>query len=101
LSHSCEKIRAHRIGLIYRRTSANGLEYIVSDPEMLIAGRERADGYWYIGDGRSIADGPYRTPQQLLTVASDLLAYERNWRVDVFNLSGTMVLSYSSDQVRR
>ena len=42
--------------------------------ETILAVHGRADGYWYIGAGKSIAEGPYRNPDQLLTVASDLLA---------------------------
>ena len=60
---------------------------------------ENANGYWYIGAGRSIAEGPYRHPQQLLVVASDLLAAELRWRIDVFDAAGGKVISYSSDQL--
>lgn len=59
----------------------------------------KADGYWYIGAGRSIAEGPYRNPDQLLSVASDLLASEHHWRIDVFDMSGNMIISYSSDEL--
>ena len=68
--------------------------------ETLLAGHENANGYWYIGNGRSIAEGPYRTPQQLLSVVSDLLQAEPKWRVDIFDMSGAKVLSYSSEQAR-
>jgi hypothetical protein len=72
----------------------------VTISETLLAGRESDNGYWYIGSGRSIAEGPYRTPQQLVAVASDLLANEPSWRVEVFDARGAKVLSYSSEQAR-
>jgi hypothetical protein len=59
----------------------------------------RADGYWYIGEGRSIAQGPYRSPDQLLCVASDLLADELHWRIDVFDADGNKLVTYSSDDL--
>ena len=59
-----------------------------------------ADGYWYIGAGRSIADGPYRDPNQLLSVASDLLSTEPHWRIDVFDVAGKKIISYSSETLR-
>jgi hypothetical protein len=64
----------------------------------VLAVREKADGYWYIGQGKSIADGPYRYPQQLLTVASDLLSSEPQWRIDVYDIAGQQIISYSSDE---
>jgi hypothetical protein len=66
--------------------------------ETILAVREGADGYWYIGAGRSIAEGPYRYPQQLLAVASDLLATEARWRIEVFDVAGSRIISYSSDE---
>lgn len=68
--------------------------------ETVLAVHGHADGYWYIGAGRSIADGPYRNPDHLLTVASDLLAAEPHWRIDVFDVTGTKIISYSSEQLR-
>ena len=68
--------------------------------ETVLAVHGNADGYWYIGAGRSIADGPYRNPDHLLTVASDLLAAEPHWRIDVFDVTGTKIISYSSEQLR-
>lgn len=56
--------------------------------------REHANGYWYIDQGRSIAEGPYRHPQQLLAVASDLLAAHPKWRIDVFDRAGDKIVSY-------
>jgi hypothetical protein len=70
----------------------------VIESETLLAGHEDPNGYWYIGNGRSIAEGPYRTPQQLLDVASELLAGEAHWRVEVFDVSGAKVLSRSNDR---
>jgi hypothetical protein len=67
--------------------------------ETILAVHGRADGYWYIGAGKSIAEGPYRNPDQLLTVASDLLAGEVHWRIDVFDLSGNKIISYSSEEL--
>lgn len=61
--------------------------------------RENADGYWYIGSGKSIADGPFRYPQQLLSVASDLLSAEPRWRIEVFDRDGKRLISYSSDEI--
>ncbi len=58
-----------------------------------------SDGYWYIGAGRSIAEGPYRSPDQLLSVACDLLATEPHWRIDVFDVAGNMIISYSSEDL--
>ena len=67
--------------------------------ETILAVHGNADGYWYIGAGRSIAEGPYRDPQQLLSVASDLLATELHWRIDVFDMEGKKIISYTSDQM--
>jgi hypothetical protein len=67
--------------------------------ETVLAVHGNADGYWYIGAGRSIAEGPYRNPDQLLTVASDLLAAEPHWRIDVFDLAGNKIISYSSEEL--
>jgi hypothetical protein len=64
--------------------------------ETVLTVRGNANGYWYIGAGRSIAEGPYRTPDQLLSVASDLLAAEIHWRIDVFDVAGNKIISYSS-----
>lgn len=68
--------------------------------ETILAVHGRADGYWYIGAGKSIAEGPYRNPDQLLTVASDLLAGEAHWRIDVFDLAGNKIISYSSEELK-
>jgi hypothetical protein len=67
--------------------------------ETVLTVRGNADGYWYIGAGRSIAEGPYRTPDQLLSVASDLLAAEIHWRIDVFDVAGNKIISYSSEEL--
>ena len=67
--------------------------------ETVLAVHGSADGYWYIGAGKSIAEGPYRDPDQLLVVASDLLASEPHWRIDVFDVAGTKIISYSSDEL--
>jgi hypothetical protein len=71
----------------------------IPEPATVLAVRESSDGYWYIGAGRSIADGPYRYPQQLLTVASDLLSTRQNWRIDVFDAAGRPIISYNSDDL--
>jgi len=67
--------------------------------ETVLAVHGSSDGYWYIGAGRSIAEGPYRNPDQLLSVASDLLACEIHWRIDVFDVTGNKIISYSSEQL--
>jgi hypothetical protein len=67
--------------------------------ETVLAVHGNADGYWYIGAGRSIAEGPYRNPDQLLSVASDLLAAELHWRIDVFDVAGNKIITYSSDEL--
>jgi hypothetical protein len=66
----------------------------------VLAVHGNADGYWYIGAGRSIAEGPYRSPDQLLCVAADLLAAELNWRIDVFDFRGNKIISYSSEELK-
>src|SRR5258708_38549523 len=66
--------------------------------ETVLAVHGNADGYWYIGAGKSIAEGPYRNPDQLLSVASDLLAAEPHWRIDVFDAAGNKNISYSSEE---
>jgi hypothetical protein len=68
-------------------------------PATVLAVHGNADGYWYIGAGRSIAEGPYRSPDQLLCVASDLLAAEIHWRIDVFDVAGNKIISYSSEEL--
>jgi hypothetical protein len=72
---------------------------LMKPTERVLAVREHSDGYWYIGAGRSIAEGPYRYPQQLLAVASDLLAFEPHWRIEVFDVAGSRIISYSSTQI--
>lgn len=67
--------------------------------QTVLAVHGSADGYWYIGAGRSIAEGPYRNPDQLLCVASDLLAAEPHWRIDVFDVTGNKIISYSSEEL--
>jgi hypothetical protein len=67
--------------------------------ETVLAVHGNADGYWYIGAGKSIAEGPYRNPDQLLSVASDLLAAEPRWRIDVFDVKGAKIISYSSEEL--
>jgi hypothetical protein len=67
--------------------------------ETVLAVHGNADGYWYIGAGKSIAEGPYRNPGQLLSVASDLLAAELHWRIDVFDVAGNKIISYSSEEL--
>jgi len=69
-------------------------------PATVLSVHGDADGYWYIGAGRSIAEGPYRSPDQLLSVASDLLASEIHWRIDVFDAAGTKIISYSSEEMK-
>ncbi len=71
----------------------------IDPPPTVLAVRENMDGYWYIGAGRRIADGPYRYPQQLLTVASDLLSREAHWRIDVYDSEGRKIMSYSSREM--
>jgi hypothetical protein len=68
--------------------------------QIVLVVREHDDGCWYIGAGRTIAEGPYRRPWQVLAVASDLLASEGHWRIEVFNVSGDRIAVYSSDQMR-
>jgi hypothetical protein len=72
---------------------------MTDDRATILAVHERADGYWYIGAGRSIAEGPYRYPQQLLAVAADLLASAPHWRIEVFDAAGRQVVSYNSDEL--
>src|SRR5882672_3487577 len=67
--------------------------------ETVLAVHGNADGYWYIGAGRSIAEGPFRNPDQLLSVASDLLAAEPHWRSGVFDMAGNKIISYCSDEL--
>jgi hypothetical protein len=72
---------------------------MTDDHATILAVRESTDGYWYIGAGRSIAEGPYRYPQQLLSVASDLLAAAARWRIDVFDSAGNLIITYNSDEL--
>jgi hypothetical protein len=67
--------------------------------QTILAVHGNADGYWYIGAGKSIAEGPYRSPDQLLSVASDLLSAELHWRIDVFDVAGNKIISYSSEEL--
>jgi len=36
----------------------------------------------------------------LLSVASDLLASELHWRIDVFDVAGNKIISYSSEELK-
>jgi len=71
----------------------------IEQQETVMAVHENAEGYWYIGEGRSIAEGPFRHPRQLLTVASDLLAGKLRWRIEVFDAAGSKIISYSSERL--
>ena len=66
--------------------------------ETVLAVHERSNGYWYIGAGRTIAEGPYRSPEQLLDVASDMLAASPRWRIEVFDVEGAKIISLSSEE---
>ena len=70
---------------------------MTATPETVLTVHQNANGYWYIGAGRSIAEGPYREPQQLLAVASDLLASSLKWRIEIFDVNGEKIMGYSSD----
>jgi hypothetical protein len=70
---------------------------VTAIPETVLMVHQNANGYWYIGAGRSIAEGPYREPQQLLAVASDLLAASLRWRIEIFDVSGEKIMGYSSE----
>jgi hypothetical protein len=72
----------------------------MNERQKVLEVRGNNDGYWYIGAGRSIADGPYRDPGQLLSVASDLLSAEIHWRIDVFDAGGNRIISYNSDELQ-
>jgi hypothetical protein len=72
---------------------------MLEQPRTVLEVHGHLDGFWYIGAGRSIAEGPYRDPGQLLSVASDLLAAEVNWRIDVFDPAGNRLISYSSEEL--
>ena len=94
--------RRHRFGsfaYIMSNAKVEELRAMNEKRETVLAVHGNADGYWYIGAGRSIAEGPYRHPEQLLSVASDLLAAEPHWRIDVFDVAGNKIISYSSDQL--
>src|ERR1700679_1006119 len=81
-------------------TCKSGISRVMSEkPETILAGHGRAAGFLYMGEGRTIAQGPYRNPDQLLSVASDLLAAEPRWRIDVFDVAGTKIISYSSEEL--
>jgi hypothetical protein len=75
------------------------LRIMTEKRETILSVHGNADGYWYIGAGRSIAEGPYRNPHQLLSVASVLLAAEPHWRIDVFDVAGNKIISYSSEDL--
>lgn len=62
----------------------------------IITVHENDDGSWSIGSGRTLAQGPYRRPAQLLAVATDLLQELPEWRIDVFNRRGEQVACYHS-----
>ena len=51
--------------------------------------RQRTDGYWYIGQGRSIAEGPYR----------HLLSAHAHWRIEVFDVQGEKIASYGRNDL--
>jgi hypothetical protein len=75
----------------------SGDPQVTAIPETVLTVHQNVNGYWYIGAGRSIADGPYRKPQQLLAVASDLLAASLKWRIEIFDVTGIKIMGYSSE----
>jgi hypothetical protein len=62
--------------------------------------RQREDGYWYIGQGRSIAEGPFRRPEHVLAAASDLVASDSHWAIEVFDRAGDLAVRYDSDRLQ-
>jgi hypothetical protein len=62
--------------------------------------RAREDGHWYVGSGRSIANGPYRRPDQLIEVVSDLMGDNTNWRIEVLNGHDTLIAAYDGRDVK-
>lgn len=62
--------------------------------------RAREDGHWYVGSGRSIANGPYRRPQHLIDVVSDLMGDNTNWRIEVLNSNDKLIAAYDARELR-
>jgi hypothetical protein len=62
----------------------------------IITVHENEDGSWSIGNGSTLAQGPYKRPAHLLAVATDLLQELPEWRIDVFNRHGQQVACYHS-----
>lgn len=89
--------RDYEILAMSRRSFTRG-QLVTAIPETVLKVHQNADGYWYIGAGRSIAEGPYREPQQLLAVASDLLAAAQKWRIEIFDVTGEKIMGYSSEE---
>ena len=56
--------------------------------------RAREDGHWYVNSGRSIANGPYRRPEHLIDVVSDLMGDNTNWRIEVLSANDTLIAAY-------
>lgn len=64
-----------------------------SQPNVMTV-RVREDGHWYIGNGRSMANGPYRRPEHLIDVVSDLMGDNTNWRIEVLNANDKLIAAY-------
>jgi hypothetical protein len=92
------KVKHGRVAAMNEKPSNN--EPGSEKRQTVLAVHGNADGYWYIGAGRSIAEGPFRNPDQCLSVASDLLASELHWRIDVFDVAGNKIISYSSEELK-
>jgi hypothetical protein len=67
----------------------------------IIAVHENEDGSWSLGTGRSLAQGPYRRPAQLLAVAADLLQELPDWRLEVFDRHGQQLACYHATALTR
>ncbi len=66
----------------------------IDAPPNVMTVRAREDGHWYVGNGRSIANGPYRRPEHLIGVVSDLMGDNTNWRIEVLNANDKLIAAY-------
>ena len=65
-----------------------------------VRGRGAGPAYsWPVRAGQRRPEGPYREPYQLRVGASDVLATEPHSRIDVFDVAGNKIISYSSDEL--
>lgn len=60
--------------------------------------RQQENGYFYVGSGRSIAEGPFRRPEHVMAAAADLVPEGAPWAIEVFDKAGNRMMGFASQR---